>query len=101
MLVHGNNFEDPIPVWVDRGKASIRRNCRRIVAHCASVCIDRVDCGQPKSAAAPISRRELPGDAAAQGPGRRWLYILYPGLIGSLVGDPSSGRCEACDTRLL
>ena len=57
--------------------------------------------GEPKSAAAPISRRELPGDAAAQGPGRRWLYILYPGLIGSLVGDPSSGRCEACDTRLL
>ena len=36
-----------------------------------------------------------------QGPGRRRLYIPYPGLIGSLIGDPSSGRGGASDTRLL
>jgi hypothetical protein len=90
------------PVWVDRGKASIRAGT--VVASSRTVQVfasTGVIAGEPKSAAAPISRRELPGDAAAQGPGRRWLYILYPGLIGSLVGDPSSGRCEACDTRLL
>jgi hypothetical protein len=47
-----------------------------------------------ESAAAPISCRKLPGDAAAQGRGTAAGYMIpYPGLIVSLVGDPSSGRC--------